>query len=80
LNGYTLWRLIQTGLGVCRIIGGGLGVAERSVGDFTTLASDWFGTLLRSVGSGGRVSTATEPGGFSVEQAIEKMMTQKGSN
>ena len=34
--------------------------AKRSVGDFTTLASDWFGTFLRSVWSGGRLSTATE--------------------
>ncbi len=39
---------------VNKIIGEGLGQAEHSIGDFTTLASDWFSTLLRSIWSGGR--------------------------
>ena len=39
---------------VRKIIGDGLGEAERSVGDLTTLASDWFGAFLRSLWSGGR--------------------------
>jgi predicted PurR-regulated permease PerM len=37
-----------------RIIGEGLGQAERSLGELTTLASSWFGTFLRSIWSGGR--------------------------
>jgi predicted PurR-regulated permease PerM len=37
-----------------KIVGQGLEQAERSFGEFTTLASDWFGTFLRSVWSGGR--------------------------
>lgn len=37
-----------------KIIGEGLGEAERSIGDLTTLAEEWFGTFLRSVWSGGR--------------------------
>jgi hypothetical protein len=39
---------------VRKIIGEGLGEAERSVGDLTTLASAWFGAFLRSLWSGGR--------------------------
>src|SRR5262249_55173365 len=37
-----------------KIVGEGLEEAERSFGEFTTLASAWFGTFLRSVWSGGR--------------------------
>jgi len=37
-----------------KIIGDGLEEAERSVGNLTTLASEWFGTFLRSIWSGGR--------------------------
>jgi predicted PurR-regulated permease PerM len=37
-----------------RIIGEGLGQAERSLGELTTLASSWFGTFLRSLWSGGQ--------------------------
>jgi len=37
-----------------KIIGEGLGEAERSIGELTNLAGDWFGTFLRSVWSGGR--------------------------
>jgi predicted PurR-regulated permease PerM len=37
-----------------KIIGEGLGEAERSLGELTTLASSWFGVFLRSVWSGGR--------------------------
>jgi predicted PurR-regulated permease PerM len=37
-----------------KIIGEGLGEAERSIGELTTLASSWFGIFLRSVWSGGR--------------------------
>jgi predicted PurR-regulated permease PerM len=37
-----------------KIFGEGLGEAERSVGNLTTLAGDWFGTFLRSAWSGGR--------------------------
>jgi predicted PurR-regulated permease PerM len=37
-----------------RIIGEGLGQAERSLGELTALASSWFGTFLRSAWSGGR--------------------------
>jgi predicted PurR-regulated permease PerM len=39
---------------VRKIIGEGLGEAERSVGDLTKLASAWIGTFLRSLWSGGR--------------------------
>jgi predicted PurR-regulated permease PerM len=37
-----------------KIIGEGLGHAERSVGELTALATGWLGTLLRSVWSGGQ--------------------------
>jgi predicted PurR-regulated permease PerM len=37
-----------------KIIGGGLGHAEQSLGELTTLATDWLGTFLRSIWSGGR--------------------------
>ncbi len=37
-----------------KIVGEGLGETERSIGDLTTFASDWFDTILRSVWSGGR--------------------------
>ncbi len=37
-----------------KMIGEGLGEAERSIGELTNLAGDWFGTFLRSVWSGGR--------------------------
>jgi predicted PurR-regulated permease PerM len=37
-----------------KIIGDGLGEAERSVGKLTTFASNWLGTFLHSVWSGGR--------------------------
>jgi predicted PurR-regulated permease PerM len=37
-----------------KIIGEGLGEAERSLGELTTLATSWFGTFVRSVWSGGR--------------------------
>ncbi len=37
-----------------KIIGEGLGEAERSIGELTNLAGDWFGTFLRSAWSGGR--------------------------
>jgi predicted PurR-regulated permease PerM len=37
-----------------KLVGEGLGAAERSIGEFTTLASSWFDTFLRSVWSGGR--------------------------
>jgi predicted PurR-regulated permease PerM len=37
-----------------RIVGEGLGQAERSLGELTTLASSWFGTFLRSIWSGGQ--------------------------
>jgi predicted PurR-regulated permease PerM len=37
-----------------KIVGEGLGQAERSIGDLTTLATDWLGTFLHSVWSGGR--------------------------
>ncbi len=37
-----------------KIIGEGLGQAERSVGELTALASSWFGTFLRSIWSGGQ--------------------------
>jgi predicted PurR-regulated permease PerM len=36
------------------IIGGGLGHAEQSLGELTTLVTDWLGTFLRSIWSGGR--------------------------
>jgi predicted PurR-regulated permease PerM len=36
------------------IVGEGLGHAENSVGELTTLATGWIGTFLRSVWSGGR--------------------------
>jgi len=39
---------------VSKIIGEGLGEAETSIGDLKTLASDWFGTFLHSLWSGGR--------------------------
>ena len=37
-----------------KIIGEGLGQAEQSLGELTTLATDWVGAFLRSVWSGGR--------------------------
>jgi predicted PurR-regulated permease PerM len=37
-----------------KIVGEGLGDAERSLGELTRLASNWFGTFLRSAWSGGR--------------------------
>jgi predicted PurR-regulated permease PerM len=37
-----------------RIVGDGLGQAERSFGELTSLATDWIGAFLRSVWSGGR--------------------------
>ena len=37
-----------------KIVGEGLGETERSIGDLTTFASGSFGTILRSVWSGGR--------------------------
>ena len=37
-----------------KLVGQGLGEAERSIGDLTALASDWAGTFLRSIWSGGR--------------------------
>ena len=37
-----------------KIVGEGLGQAEQSVGDLTTLATDWLGTFLHSAWSGGR--------------------------
>lgn len=36
-----------------KIVGEGMGHAEHSFGELTTLASDWFATFLRSVWSGG---------------------------
>jgi predicted PurR-regulated permease PerM len=37
-----------------KIIGEGLGHAEQSIGELTTLATDWFGAFLRGIWSGGR--------------------------
>jgi len=37
-----------------KIVGEGLGQAEKSFGELTTLASGWFGAFLRSIWSGGR--------------------------
>jgi predicted PurR-regulated permease PerM len=37
-----------------KILGEGLGYAEKSVGDLTTLASSWLDTFLHSVWTGGR--------------------------
>jgi predicted PurR-regulated permease PerM len=37
-----------------KIIGEGLGHAEQSIGELTTLASGWLGAFLRSVWSGGQ--------------------------
>jgi len=37
-----------------KIIGEGLGHAEHSLSELTTLATDWVGTFLRSIWSGGR--------------------------
>jgi predicted PurR-regulated permease PerM len=39
---------------VSKIVGEGLGQAERSFGELTSLATSWFGTFLRSLWSGGR--------------------------
>ena len=39
---------------VSKIIGEGLGEAERSIGALTAQASDWFDTFLRSIWSGGQ--------------------------
>ena len=37
-----------------KIVGEGLGEAERSIGELTKFASGWFDSVLRSVWSGGR--------------------------
>ncbi len=37
-----------------KIIGEGLGQAERSIGELTTLATSWLGTFLHSIWSGGQ--------------------------
>jgi len=37
-----------------KIVGEGLGEAERSFGDITSVAADWLGTFLRSIWSGGQ--------------------------
>ncbi len=37
-----------------KIVGDGLGQAQRSFGELTNLATDWAGTFLRSIWSGGR--------------------------
>jgi len=37
-----------------KVVGEGLGQAEQSFGDLTTFATDWLGTFLHSVWSGGR--------------------------
>ncbi len=37
-----------------KLIGDGLGSAEQSIGELANLAADWFGSVLRSVWSGGR--------------------------
>lgn len=37
-----------------KIVGEGLGQAERSLGELTSIATDWIGTFLRSIWSGGR--------------------------
>jgi predicted PurR-regulated permease PerM len=37
-----------------KVVGEGLGEAEHSIGDLTTVASSWFDTVLRSLWSGGR--------------------------
>jgi predicted PurR-regulated permease PerM len=37
-----------------KIVGEGLGQAEQSVGELTALATDWLGTFLHSIWSGGR--------------------------
>ena len=39
---------------VRKIIGEGLGHAEQSIGELTTLATDWFDDFLRGIWSGGR--------------------------
>ncbi len=41
-----------------KIVGEGLGYAEQSVGELTTLATGWLGTFLRSVWSGGQALIA----------------------
>ena len=47
-------RAIRTGRGSAKIFGEGLGYAEQSVGEFTTLAAGWLATFLRSLWSRGR--------------------------
>jgi len=37
-----------------KLVGEGLGEAERSIGEITTLTNSWFTTFLRSIWSGGR--------------------------
>jgi AI-2E family transporter len=37
-----------------KIVGEGLASAEQSIGELATLGADWFGTLVRSVWTGGR--------------------------
>src|SRR5262249_49800147 len=39
---------------VSKIVGEGLGEVERSIGALTAQASEWFGTFLRSIWSGGQ--------------------------
>src|SRR5262249_16423521 len=39
---------------VSKILGEGLGEVERSIGALTAQASEWFGTFLRSIWSGGQ--------------------------
>ena len=66
---------------VRRIVGEGLGEAERSVGNFYDVGErlvQYF-PALGMVG-GTSFHRDSSRGSFSVEQAMEKMMTQKGSN
>jgi predicted PurR-regulated permease PerM len=42
-----------------KLIGEGLGSAEKSVGEFTSLAASWLGTFLRSIWSGGQALIST---------------------
>jgi predicted PurR-regulated permease PerM len=44
----------QTRPWLSKFIGEGLGQAEQSLGELTTLATGWIGAFLRSVWSGGR--------------------------
>jgi predicted PurR-regulated permease PerM len=47
-----------------KIIGEGLGDAERLIGEFTTLPSSWSGAFLTSVWSGGRERSETPAPGL----------------